>query len=285
MSTGGQRGILRRTSPRAEVRARLPERRQIPEGHVFRRLSPAVLLLTIAVAACGGQGPALTDPKEIITQGMRATSEATSLHLDMAVSGSFTIPTTGGTFNLDNTTAAGDFDIANETARLTFAIPSMFGLSGELIQVGSDSYVKTSATGAQYMKSTVEDSGVPMDPDQAFAQVEGFLDEEGVVSEKLDDVSCGDRQCYAVRLTIPSALLASAGDAAGVDPGDFLGEALVLDLQFDRENLRLRQVTTDIDAAGVGTFGLLLTFSNYDASVEVSPPPDDLVTEEGGLPF
>jgi hypothetical protein len=285
MSTAGQPGILRRTSPRAEVRARLPERRRIPEGHVFRRLSPALLLLTIALAACSGQGPALTDPKEIITQGMQATSEATSLHLDLTVSGTLTIAETGGTFNLDGTTAGGDFDIANETARLTFSIPSVFGLSGEAIQIGTDSYVKTSLTGELYTKTTVEDGDVPTDPEQVFAQVESFLDEEGVVSEKLDDVSCGDRQCYAVRLTIPTSLLASAGDAAGVDASEFLGESLVLDLQFDREDLRLRQASTDIDAGEVGSFGLLVTFSNYDAAVEVSPPPDDLVTEDGGLPF
>ena len=252
---------------------------------MLRRLSPAVLVLTIALVACGGQGPALTDAREIISQGMQATGEATSFHLDVAVSGAVSIPDTGGTFNLDGTTAGGDFDIVNKTARLTFSVPSFLGLSGEAIVVGTDTYLKTSLTGALYTKSAVEDSGVPIDPDQAFEGVQSFLDEEGVVSEKLDDASCGDRTCYAVRLTIPTSLMASAGDAAGVDAGEFLGEALVLDLQFDRENLRLRQASTDIDAGDIGTFGVLLTFSNYDASVEVSPPPDDQVTEGGALPF
>ena len=252
---------------------------------MLRRLSLAAVLLMIALAACGGQGPALTDAQEIITQGMRATSEATSFHLDVAVSGTVRIPDTGGTFNLDGTTAGGDFDIANKTARLTFSVPSVFGLSGEAIQVGTDSYVKTSLTGALYTKSTVEDSGVSLDPDQAFEGVQSFLDEEGVVSEKLDDASCGDRTCYAVRLTIPTSLMASAGDAAGVDAGGFLGESLVVDLQFDRENLRLRQASTDVAAGDLGTFGVVVTFSNYDASVEVSPPPDDQVTEDGALPF
>lgn len=252
---------------------------------MLRRLSPAIVLLTIVLAACGGQGPALTDAKEIIAQGMRATGEATSFHLDVAVTGTVTIPDTGGTFNLEGTTAGGDIDIANETARLTFSVPAFLGLSGEAIQVGTDSYLKTSLTGDLYTKSTIEESGVPLDPDQAFDGVESFLDEEGVVSEKLDDVSCGDRNCYAVRLTIPTGLLADAGTAAGVDAGDFLGEALVVNLQFDRESLRLRQASTDIAAGDVGTFGVVVTFSNYDASVQVSPPPDDQVTEGGALPF
>ena len=89
-----------------------------------------------------------------------------------------------------------------------------------------------------------------------------------------------------MRLTIPSSLLLeNAGTPAGIDAGAFLGESLVLDLQFDRENLRVRQVSTDVEAGEVGSFGIVLTFSNYDATVEVSPPPDDQVTEDGGLPF
>jgi hypothetical protein len=252
---------------------------------VLRRLAPALLVMATAVAACGGQGPALTDPKEIISQGLQATRAASSLHLDVALSGTVNIPETGGTFDLGGTTAGGDFDIANKRARLTFSIPALLDISGEAIQIGSDTYLKTTLTGAQYVKSTADQTSVPLDPSTAFDQVESFLDKEGVLSEKLDDVTCGDRTCYRVRLTIPSSLLADAGTPAGIDLGGFLGESLVIDLQFDRENLRARQVSTDVEAGEVGPFGIVITFSNYDASVEVSPPPDDQVTEEGGLPF
>jgi hypothetical protein len=253
---------------------------------VLRRLMPtAVLWMALAIAACSSATPALTDPDEIITQGLAKTAEATSLHLDVAVAGNITIPQTGGTFNLAGTTAGGDFDITNDRAKLTFSVPAIGGLSGEAIQIGTDSYVKTSLTGDKYSKSSVEDSGVPMDLGAAMAQVGGFLDKDGVVTEKLDDVSCGDRTCYAVRLTVPTSVLNQAGGGAGVDLGEFLGEGLVLDLQFDRENLRLAQMATDIDAGEVGTFGFVVTISGYDAGVEVSPPPSDLVTEDGGLPF
>jgi hypothetical protein len=260
-----------------------PERRV--EEPVLRRLTPLVVLLAMALAACGGQGPALTDPKEIITQGLQATSEAKSLHLDVAVTGTINIPETGGTFSLDGTNAAADFDIANDRVRATFGVPAIGGLTGEALQIGSDSYVKTSITGDLYTKSTVENSDVPLDPDKAFEQVQSFLDKEGVVSEKLDDASCGDRTCYVVRLTIPSSLLAEAGGSAGLDPS-VIGESLVVDLQFDREDLRMRQVSTDISAGEMGSFGIVVTFSNYDEAVEVSPPPSDQVTQDGGsLPF
>jgi hypothetical protein len=253
------------------------------EEHVLRKFTPAVMLLAIALAACAGQAPALTDPKEIITQGLQATSEATSLHLDVVVTGTVSIPESGGTFDLEGTTAAGDFDIANNRARITFEVPAVFGLSGEVIQLGGDSYVKSSLTGDLYTKSTADDNAVDLDPNQVFDEVDSFLDKEGVVTEKLDDASCGDQNCYVVRLTIPSSLLSDAGDAAGVDPG-VIGESLVLNLQFDRETLRLRQVSSDISAGDLGTLGLLATFSNYDTTVEVSAPPVEQVTTEGGIP-
>jgi hypothetical protein len=271
----------------APVRLRDCPAAQTWEEFVLRRFMPAAaLLMALTIAACGSGKPALTNPDEIITQGIAATGEATSLHLDVAVTGSITIAETGGTFNLDGTNAAGDFDIANDRARLTFELPGLMSLSGEAIQVGTDSFVKTSLTGPKYTKSTVEDTGVQLDPDAAIDQIGAFLDKDGVTAEKRDDVDCGDRDCYQVRLTIPSSVLNDAGGGAGVDLGQYLGEGLVLDLQFDRETLRLAQIATDIDAGEVGTFGVVITISGYDATVEVSPPPSDQITEGGeGLSF
>jgi hypothetical protein len=236
------------------------------------------MLLALILIACGGQGPTLTDPKEIISQGLTATRDATSVHVDVAVTGSINIPQTGGTFSLDGTTAAGDFDIANDRARITFEVPAFGGLDGEAIQVGNDSYVKMSITGSKYTKSTVADTDVPLDPDKALEDVESFLDKEGVVTEKQDDESCGDRTCYVVRVTIPTALLADAGTSAGVDPS-VIGESLVLTLQFDQEDMRIRQVSTDVDAGEAGSVSLVVTFSGFGEAVEISAPPADQVTE------
>jgi hypothetical protein len=244
---------------------------------------PAALLLAVVVAGCGTSAPAITDPDEIITQGMKATGEATSFHLDVQVTGSVNVQQTGGTFNLEGTTGAGDFDLTNDLARLTFSAPGILGLTGEVIQVGTDSYVKTSLTGTQYMKSTTTDTGVDTDPDQLLGQVSGFLDKEGVETAKLDDVDCGDAKCYAVTLTVPTSLMADAGAGSGVDLGQFLGDALVLNLQFDRNTLRLTRLSTDVDAGEVGTFGLAMTLSKYNEAVQVSPPPADQVTEGQGF--
>jgi hypothetical protein len=251
-----------------------------------RRLLPALslaLVLAGVLAACGTTTPAISDPDEIISQGMKATGEATSFHVDVQVTGTVNIQQTGGTFNLDGTTAAGDFDVPHKLARLTFNAPGLMSLAGEVIQIGSDSYVKTSLTGTQYMKSTTSDTGVQTDPDELFRQVSGFLDKEGVETAKHDDVDCGDAKCYAVTLTVPTSLMAGAGGSTGVDISQFLGDSVVLDLQFDRQSLRLTSLSSDIDAGEVGTFGLSLTLSKYNEAVQVSPPPSDQVTEGNSL--
>jgi hypothetical protein len=255
---------------------------------LLRRLMPAAVLLAVVLAACGGpSAPAINDPAEIIGQGLEATADSTSFHLDVSVTGNVTIPDTGGTFDLEGTTASGDFDVANKLARLSFEVPALFSLSGEVLQIGSDSYVKTSLTGDTYSKSTVADTDeVPTDPDKALAGLQDFLGMEGVETEKLADVTCGDRTCYAVTLTIPATLLSEGAEVAGIDPTELVGDALVLNMQFDRENLHLVQLSSDLDAGEMGSFGLLVTFSGYGEPVQVSPPPSDQVTEGApALPF
>lgn len=251
-----------------------------------RRLLPALslaLALAGVLAACGATTPAISDPDEIISQGLKATGEATSFHVDVQVTGTVNIQQTGGTFNLDGTTAAGDFDVPHKLARLTFNAPGLMSLTGEVIQIGSDSYVKTSLTGTQYMKSTTSDTGVQTDPDELFRQVSGFLDKQGVETAKQDDVDCGDAKCYAVTLTIPASLLGVPDTTDGIDVSQFLADGLKLNLQFDRQSLRLTSVSSDIDAGEVGTFGLSLTLSKYNEAVQVSPPPSDQVTEGNSL--
>jgi hypothetical protein len=253
---------------------------------VLRRLAPSLFVAAFALAACTG-APAISDPEQIITQGVEATSALNSFTMNLAVDGTFSMPEGGGSFALDGTTLDGVFDLEAKAAQLSFAVPAFLGLSGDVIVIGTDTYVRTSMTGETWSKSTTS-SGDPvseaMDPDAALQQVRDFLDKEGVEAKKLDDVDCGERTCYAVQLTIPSELLAEAGDQVDVSPSQVLGEALVLNLRFDREKLWLTEVSTAVESESVGSFSATLTFSNFDEAVTVSPPPADQVTE-GELPL
>ena len=257
---------------------------------MLRKITPALAAATLLLAACGGGGPTISDPRQIVTEGLEATAELSTVHMEISLDGTATIPDLGGEMSLDGTSLEGDLDLENERAHFSFAVPALFGLTGEVIQIGDEGYVKTSMTGAMWAKSTAS-AGDPvseaMDPTAALAEVRSFLDEEGVEVAKLDDSPCGDRECYVVRLTIPAALLSEAGEATDMDPADLVGEALVLDLYFDRQELWLTEVSTDLMAESVGTLTVRLTLSAFNESVDIQAPPADEVTEDGGefFPF
>jgi hypothetical protein len=255
---------------------------------VLRRLAPTLVVAAFALAACTG-APAITDPKEIVTQGIQATTALKSFHLSLAVDGTFKAPGSGGSFALNGTSLEGDFDLIGKNLQVTFAVPALLGLTGDVIVLGTDTYLRTSMTGETWSKSTTA-SGDPisgaMDPATAVEKVRSFLATQGVVAEKLDDVQCGDRSCYAIRLTIPAALLADTGTPVGMDPAAILGDALVLNLRFDREKLWLSEISTHVASASTGDFTATLTLSKFDEAVTVSPPASDQVTESAlPLPF
>lgn len=259
-------------------------------SRVPRRIAPALAAATLLLAACGGTGaPVITDPKEIVTQGLEAMGEVDSVHVVVSLDGTATLPDIGGEMNLSGTELSGDLDIANERARLEFSVPAMFGITGEVIQIGPDSYLNTSLTGETWSKSTLGENdpmGGVTDPAEQLAKVRAILDKEGVELEKLADAECGEETCYAVRITIPAAVIADASPGTDLNPGELIGEALVLDLLFDRDDRWLTQASTRIVAESVGELTLTIALSAYNEPVEVEPPPDDLVTEGGGgLPF
>ena len=268
-----------------------------------RRLAPfAVVIVAVSIlAACSG-APALTDPKEIITQGLAATTELSSLHLKVTVSGSVTDPTSGAEISLDGTTASGDFATSGQ-GHLSFAVPTLLGLAGDVIVLGSDAYVKTTLTGEKWAHQPITPGlsvfgvGMPSpgasaagataagssDPKaKALAEVDKLLAKDGVVSKKLDDVDCGDVKCYHVQVTIPKSVVESA-DPTTASPMESLTSDVVLDLLFDREKLWLTEVSTKVTTSS-GSVTAKVTFSKFNEAVTVSPPPSDQV-QEGGLKF
>ena len=113
-----------------------------------RRLAPVVVLVTLMLAACGGT-QSLVDPKEIITKGLAATADLTSLHVSATVSGSFIEPASGASISLDGTTFKGDLATSGQ-GHFTFAVPTFLGLAGDLIISGTDLYYKTTLTGPKW---------------------------------------------------------------------------------------------------------------------------------------
>ena len=252
---------------------------------MLRRLTP-ILVAAIAILAACQSTPAITDPVEIITQGLEATADLKSLHVSLALDGSFTVPDGGGTFNLDSTSLEADVDIEAKNLRAHVAVPAFLGLTADLIVIGEDVWYRTSMGGTKWFHETNDLVGSPLpiptasqDIQEMIDQVKEALATEGVETKKLADVACGDRQCYQVSVTAPSSLMDEAGSMASLDPSSIFGEAVVVNLLFDREKLWLTEVSTSVESETVGTISATLSFSNFDEAVEFSAPPSPEVTE------
>jgi hypothetical protein len=258
------------------------------------RLSAVSALLAgllLVVAACGGPAlPALTDPVEIVTAGLTSTETARTVHLDVTLDGELSADVTGGTgtattLPLTGTTASADVDMATGKAHVTFAVPALLNLNGELIQIGTTSYLKTSLGGPLFEVQEAVDE-LPVDPTDASGIVDDIGDlllADGVDPVKGDDVDCGGKQCYTVMVELTSEELAALGMAApgmpelSALPVD-LGElSLAVTVRVEKDTYRFAGAATVISLGETGSLTVDVTASKWDEPMDISPPPTDQI--------
>jgi len=263
-----------------------------PRSLMSRRI-PAVLVLAATLGfALGGcqssspsSAPALTDPKEIVTAGLKATEAAKSVHLDVMLDGtvSVALPIGGGTatpVNLTGTTASADVDFAKPAAKAVFAVPAMLGLAGEVIAVDGKSYIKTTITGPLYQESA--GASTPVDPSNVGGMTDALGDllaKEGGTLTKGDDVKCGAAQCYTVTTNLTAEQLGTNGSASlGGLPVDLTGASLALTIRVEKD---VPNHLAGVDAVVTMKDGTKLTInvtaSKWDQPVTVTAPPADQV--------
>jgi hypothetical protein len=255
------------------------------------RLPAALGLLggvVLAVSACGGPSlPALTDPAEIIAAGLASTETARTVHLDVRVDGEINADLSGGTgtattFPLTGTTASADVDMAGGKAHATFAVPAFLNLSGELIQIGETSYLKTSLGGPLFEVQEAVDT-LPVDPTDAagiFDDIGDFLLADGVDPVKGDDVECGGKQCYTVMIELTAdelAALGMAAPAAGDLPVDLGDLSLALTVRVEKDTHHLAGAASVISLGEVGSLTIDVSASKWDEPMDISPPPADQI--------
>ena len=229
------RGTLRGTSPPAE-RAAAAAASDPGRDNVLRRLSPAMLTRAVALAACSGRGPALTDPKEIISQEHAATSERPA-SISTWCQRNADHPANRRHFHPRRHNRRRRFRHRQQRTRTDLLDAGVISLSGEAIQIGTDSYLKTSLSGAKYIKSTAERTAVQRSIPTKRSPGGELPGQGGGGCEKLNHVNAAATSCYAVRLTIPTSPLAGgAGDAGPRRSQRLPWRGAVLDLQFDPES-------------------------------------------------
>ncbi|RPH31389.1 MAG: LppX_LprAFG lipoprotein [Chloroflexi bacterium] len=248
-------------------------------------------------AVAGGGG--LTDPAEILTQGAQATADADSFHLSLTVDGRVTDADSGEPVSLDGMTVAGDLDLADDAAHLTFALPMLMGMSGEVIVIGQDMYLLTPMVDEWlHLTGEPEDgeepSGEPPTDEEIAAKVDELLATEGVSAAKLADQPCGEDTCYHLQLSISAEALAAhdgevpdmtdMGELGGLVPNPEFTGPVVVDLLFQQDGLWLRQVSVASEGdAGEAT--MTLDLSEFNTSFDISPPPADQTIEAEDFPF
>jgi hypothetical protein len=244
-------------------------------------------------------GGTLTDPAEILTQGAQATADADSFHVSVTVEGTVTDASTGGPLPLDGVSLEGDVDLAAAAGHVTFSLPMLFGMSGEVIAIDQDVWVLTPMAGDQWIHvaNTEEDgpepSQEPSDEDIA-AKVEELLATDGVSLSKLADQPCGEDTCYHLQLSVSAeAIAARHGEMpdgmspefmGGVMPNPELSGPAVVDFLFQQNGLWLREVTVTSEGED-GTASFVVELSEYNTSFDISPPPADQVIEGEDVPF
>lgn len=276
-----------------------------------RRIPTTFLTVALLLAACGGEAtrPELTDPTEILTAAAEQAAAAQGVHLNLTAEGSLAIDLTGAggaPIDLTGSTAAADIDLRGGDARLTFELPSLLGLRGELLSVDGASYLKTTLTGAQYQvmnglpdlsggtDGSADPSATP-DARAIAAMVTALTDilrRPGVDPAKGADVECGGKTCYTVTIDLTAEELATLMADAGTDglplPGGLpipipeLGDAdVALTVLVTKDTNDLASLQAVITFGAADELTLDLTFSKWGTSVTVEAPPADQVKGGG----
>ena len=111
-------------------------------------------------------------------------------------------------------TVFGEFDSGAEAAHVTFTLPMLFGMSGEVIVIGQDLYLLTAMTGDDWLHlaeepaTDGESEETPPTDEEIAAKIDELLATEGVSLTKLADQPCGDDTCYHLQLSISAEAMA-----------------------------------------------------------------------------
>ena len=258
---------------------------------MIRRPKNALLTLAalaVLATACGGAptGPALTDPREIVTAALTSTENAKSVHLAAVVDGEATValPIGGGTgtpVDLTGTTASADIDFVKPAARATFALKAGLTLNGEVIAIDGKTYLKSTLTGPLYEESAAG-AGL-FDPSLVGDLIDNLGDlllQPGLDLTKGDDIACGTKQCYTVSADLTAAdVEAMGGGALDSLPVDLAGATLKVTIRVEKDlpyhlagiNAVLSQPADDT------ALTIDITASKWDEPVTITAPPPDQV--------
>lgn len=264
---------------------------------MLRRLATLVALVALIAGACGSSAPALTDPKEILSQSIATLQAMKSFHLHVDLSGTVNVDLrqTGKASPLDlqGTTADVDVDVSNNRAKVSVSAPAFF-LTADLIQIGPDTYVKAPLfLGSKYNKLSLASllgsvaPGLSPAPSLAASspsanasaviqQIKDGLGKLTVPPVKDADEKVGDQDCYKVTVKLSQADVSAAGASLPPAASGMTFDGSV-DVWVRKSDLRPAKLVATVNAGAQGTIAVTVTLSNIDASVTIDAPPADQI--------
>jgi hypothetical protein len=265
------------------------------------RLAMLLAAVLVVLAGCSAGPPPIEDPKEIVTRSLEAMQDTESFHMRVDVAGSAPLDLAGtgsdsNSLPLDGTNIEMDVDVAGQKADLTFAIPPLFGLTGDVVVLGDTMYVRMPLLGPKWLKQSASDLGgeVPLpspsaDTGAAMAELMKILEDPKVAPKKLADEKCGSKDCYRVQMTIPTdelagevqgALASAAPLPSGLLPSEL--PDVTIDMWVEKDTMRIAKVAVAAAMDPATPITATVTFSKWNEPVTVEAPPPDQVDESGG---
>lgn len=242
----------------------------------------APLLAALMLAACQGQPVTLlTDPNEILAAAATTAGSATSVRVDVAIDGTVAIDPLGtgsaAPIDLRDTTLNADLDLQNGKTKATFAAPALIGLAGEVI-VADAVYLKSTLTGPKYQKTPIE--GTPQSPLKGLTDLLARAD---LAPTKGADAPCPGGTCYTLQIALDAAELGALlrgitlpSDLPLPIP-DIAVSTVDLTLHIEQRTTRLADATATMDLGDAGDVTLQATFTKWNESIQIGPPPADQV--------
>ena len=264
------------------------------------RLGLLLAAVLVVLAGCSAGAPPIEDPREIVTKSLEAMQDAKSFHVQVDVAGTAPIDMTGSgsgsDLPLDGTKIEMDVDVAGKKADLSFAIPPLLGLTGDVVILEDTAYIRMPLLGPKWLKQSMsevagEAAGAtpPADTEAAMAEIKKMLDDPKIQMKKLADEKCGSKDCYHLQMTVPTdelqnevagALASAAPLPSGLLPEDM--PDLNIDLWVEKDSLRMAKVAVGAAMEGDSSLSATVTFSKWNDPVTVEAPPADQIDETGG---
>jgi hypothetical protein len=251
-----------------------------------RRLFVLLWALALVLVACGAPAaPALTDPKEILTQSVLSLKDVKTLDLKGTLTGS--VQAEGmGAIPLDGTTFSLAMDVAGKKLRALVDAPAFLGTKAEAILLDTTAYYKVAGPLASFVgadaggKFTKVDAGAmtdtastsPADVQKQIDELKAALDKLPSPPTKQADEKCGDADCYHINIALSSEQLQQMG-ASEAGAIEF---SMTVDYWARKNDLRPAKIAFGIDAGAQGA--VTATFDlTYDGAITVEAPPADQI--------